>query len=259
LAAFRKSFARMTVYRGATVAGVATNFFFGLLRAYVFIAVFRAAGTRLVGGYTLADSITYTALTQALIAPIYLWGWWDLLKAVRTGDMATELTKPYDVYWFWMARDMGRATFQLIFRGLPILVVFPLIFDLAWPATPFHVVAILASTTLAVMVSFAWRFLLNLSAFWFVDGQGVVRLATLGMTFLSGFMVPVAMFPEWLRRAVAWTPLPAMVNTPIEVYLGLAGEPVAAIGAQLAWLVLMTAACRVVFARGVGRMVSQGG
>jgi ABC-2 type transport system permease protein len=259
LVAFQKSFARMTVYRAATVAGVVTNFFWGLLRAYVFIAVFRAADRVTIGGFTLNDSITYTALTQALIAPIYLWGWWDLLRAVRTGEIVTELTKPYDFYWLWMARDMGRATFQLLFRGLPILVVFPIAFDITWPRTPLHWLATVMATALAIMLSFAWRFLLNLSAFWFVDGAGIARLATLWMTFFSGFMVPVAMFPDWLRRLAGWTPLPSMVNTPIEVYLGLtSGVPVALL-TQLGWLLVLTALCRALFVAGLPRVVSQGG
>jgi len=52
LALARTSFARMFAYRGATVAGIVTNFFFGLLRAYVFIALFEAAGTDAIRTYT---------------------------------------------------------------------------------------------------------------------------------------------------------------------------------------------------------------
>lgn len=70
IALFQKSFQRMMAYRAATIAGVLTNFFFWLLRAYVFIAVFEASGRAEIAGYSLTDAITYTALTQALGTPI---------------------------------------------------------------------------------------------------------------------------------------------------------------------------------------------
>ena len=90
-------------------------------------------------------------------------------------------------------------------------------------------------------------------------GLGVARLATVAMTFLSGFLVPVAMFPEWLRRFVAWTPMPSMVNTPIEVYLGMTTGVGSAIASQVFWLIALTVVCRALFNVGVDRVVSQGG
>ena len=256
-----KSFQRMVVYRGATLAGLATNFFFGLLRAYVFIEVFRAAGQDTIRGYTLQDAITYTALTQALIGPLFIWGWFDIARTIRTGEIVTHLTKPYDFFGFWMARDMGRAAFQLIFRGLPVLVVYPLIFDLSWPTHPGQLAAIALAVSLAIMISFAWRFLVNVSGFWLVDSLGFGRFAYMLMTLLSGFLVPVALFPGWLQAVAAATPMPAMVDTPIEVYLGIVqGRDLAlAIGWQIVWLGVMIVIARAAFRLGVRRVVLQGG
>jgi ABC-2 type transport system permease protein len=251
----------MVAYRSATVAGILTNFFWGLLRAYIFVEVYRVSGATAIRGYTLRDAITYAALTQALIAPIYLWGWFDVARTVRSGEIASDLTKPYDFFAFWMARDMGRALFQLLFRGLPILVFFPLLFDLEWPRDPVHFLAIAASVTLAVMISFAWRFGVNLAAFWLTDALGVARLAYLVMTFLSGFLVPVAFFPDWLRAVAELTPLPAMVNTPVEVYLGVVVGPDLwrALAIQALWFAALAAAVRAAFRAGVARLVIQGG
>ncbi len=261
LALARTSFARMFAYRGATVAGIVTNFFFGLLRAYVFIALFEAAGTDAIRTYTLEDALTFTALTQALIGPIYIWGWWEVAQTVRSGEIVAHLVRPYDFFGYWMARDMGRALFHLLFRGLPILVFFPLLFDLTWPAGWRQWAAVLLSTTLAVMLSFSWRFLVNVSALFFLDARGVARMAYVVMTFLSGFLVPVALFPQWLRGLAAWTPMPSMVNAPIEVYLGIAKGPGLwhTLAAQLAWLAVMTAVARLALKRGLGYLVVQGG
>jgi ABC-2 type transport system permease protein len=248
-------------YRTATLAGVLTNFFFGLLRAYVFLAVFDASGREVVAGYTRQDAVTYTALTQALISPLHIWGWWDVMNTIRSGEIAMHLTRPYPFYLFWMARDVGRALSQLLFRGAPILVVYPLLFEIAWPDSAAHWLAIMASVLLAILLSFAWRFLVNLSAFWALDAMGIGRLSYFVMTFLSGFLVPVALFPPWLAAIANLTPMPAMVNTPIEVYLGLVeGRAlVEAIGTQAVWLLLLSLAAEGAFRLGTRRLVVQGG
>ena len=69
-------------------------------------------------------------------------------------------------------------------------------------------------------MSFAFRFIVNVTAFWLLDVRGVAAVLGVGMLFLSGFMVPVAFFPGWLQAVVGWLPFTAIVMLPIEVYLG---------------------------------------
>ena len=113
----RMAFQRQLAYRFANLSGLLTNGFFGLLRAYVLIALFGARHAGRVAGYSVQDAITYTGLTQALIAYIALWGWWDLMRSIRTGEVASDLSRPLDFFWYWCAQDFGRAAAQLLVRG----------------------------------------------------------------------------------------------------------------------------------------------
>jgi ABC-2 type transport system permease protein len=262
LALFQKGFQRMMAYRTATIAGVLTNFFFGLLRAYVFIAVYQASGQAHIANYSLKDAITYTALTQALGTSLGILNWWwEVMRTIRSGEIISDLTRPYHFFSSWLARDLGRATFQFFFRGCPILVFFPFFFELVWPASIAQWAFFLVSVLLAILISFAWRFLVNLAAFWVLDAVGIGRFAWLIMYFCSGFIVPVSFFPDWLKFLVQWTPMPAMVNTPVEVYLGLVqGSALwATLATQLAWFVGMALLCEIVYRRGVRKLIIQGG
>ncbi len=260
-ALFQKGFQRMLAYRAATIAGILTNFFFGLLRAYVFIGLYEASQQATIAGYSLKDALTYTALTQALLMAIYVWGWFDIIRVVRSGEITSELLKPYHFFGAWMARDLGRGIFHLLFRGAPILIFFPFFFELTWPASISHWALFLLSVLIAILISFTWRFLVNLLAFWFVDALGIARFAYLGMTFFSGFMVPIAYFPEYLKFVVNLTPMPSMVNTPVEIYLGVVQGLAlwTALGIQLGWLLFMTFVCELVYRRGVQKVTIQGG
>src|SRR5438552_8396933 len=114
LALIRMAFQRQLSYRAAALAGLATNAFFGLLRAYLVIALFAARPN--VAGFSLQAAVTYTGLTQALIGFIALWGWWDVVRSIRTGDVATDLARPLDFVWYWGAQDIGRASAQMLLR-----------------------------------------------------------------------------------------------------------------------------------------------
>src|SRR4051812_17320438 len=78
-----RSFRRMTTYRGATFAGVFTNSVFGFLRAYVLLAVLAARPG--VGGFSRSDAVTYTFLTQGMLATVYAFGETDIAARIRSG------------------------------------------------------------------------------------------------------------------------------------------------------------------------------
>jgi ABC-2 type transport system permease protein len=114
---------------------------------------------------------------------------------------------------------------------------------------------------LAVGVSYAYRLLYNLVAFWMLDNRGPMMIASLVATLFSGFLIPVAFFPGWLAAIAHATPFPAMLQTPIDIFVGVTTGPaaIAAIATQLGWAVALFLAARAVFALGVRRLVVQGG
>src|SRR5215471_15517425 len=174
-AVVRVAFRRQLAYRTANLAGLATNSFFGLLRASLFIALFNSSSQPTIGGYDLQAAATYTWITQAMIMVISLWGWWDIETTIRTGDVVTDLARPFSYLGYWLARDYGRAAYFALFRGLPGLLMGQLTLPggLRWPDSPAQWLALLVSLSLAIAISFSLRFLLNISAFWTTDARGL--------------------------------------------------------------------------------------
>ena len=255
----RRGFRRYAAYPGATVAGVFTNTVFGFLIAYVLLAVFRERDT--VGSYDAADAVTYVWVSQGLLMTVYIWGWYEVALRVRSGDIATDLYRPFDFQLYWLAQDLGRAAYHAIFRGVPPFLLGWLVFDVRLPDEVLRWAAFVLALVLAVCVSFAFRFLFNLTAFWLLDYRGVGVLAMVASTFFSGQIVPVPFFPDWLET-VAWSlPFVAMVQAPIEIFLGHArGAELAGILAlQAGWAVILLAAGRAVFTAGTRKLVVQGG
>jgi ABC-2 type transport system permease protein len=253
------AFQRQITYRAATLAGLATNLFFGMLRVAVLMALYGSRSQ--VEGISAADAITYTGISQATIAFLSLFSWYEVMNSVYTGAVATDLLKPMSYFSFWMAQDFGRAIASLLLRGTPILAAYAIIFDIAFPQDVGGWAAFGLALFLAWLVSFSWRFLVNLAALWTPNALGIGRLAFIVSWFLSGFMMPLRFFPDWFVNLCYLTPFPHMVNTIVEVYLGLVSGPqlAFALSAQAAWVLVLIAANRIVLSAGVRRLVIQGG
>ena len=139
---------------------------------------------------------------------------------MRTGEIAVDLARPLDLQLSWWVRDLGRAAFALPTRGLGPLLVGALTIGVAfsetWTSYPLGIVSLL----LGISVSFLCRYGMNLIAFWTVDVQGFLNLYTLVLGLLSGFYLPVHVFPEWLQTVAFASPFPAMFQAPIDVMSG---------------------------------------
>ncbi|WP_084473887.1 ABC transporter permease [Deinococcus pimensis] len=255
----RLALRRQLAYRAAAFAGLVTNLFFGLLRSSVLLALL--AGQDSAYGLGARDLVTYTALTQGLIVYLSLFGWWDLMQNVYRGDVATDLMRPMSFYGFWLAQDAGRALAGLLMRGLPLVLAYALFFPIVTPTSPTGWAAFLVSLLLAGLLSFAYRFLVNLAAFWSPDARGIGRFAFTIVGLLSGFLMPLAFLPGWLREAAGFTPFPHMVGTVVDVWLGkLQGAALArALCEQAAWTVALVLLGRWLLGRARRRLEIGGG
>src|SRR5262249_32686365 len=149
-----------------------------------------------VGGYTLADALAFTFITQGMAALVAIWAWWPIAESVQSGQVAADLSRPYDYQFAWLAQDYGRALFQLVARSTPPLLVGMLASGSALPIDRLAWLASAVSLVLAVAVSFGWRFALNLTTFWWIDHRGISNVSMLLAVLFSGFLVPIAMWPD---------------------------------------------------------------
>ncbi|MFD0855434.1 ABC-2 family transporter protein, partial [Actinomadura adrarensis] len=109
------AFRRHTAYPLSALAEALTNTVFGFLRAYILIALWNERPG--LGGYDVADAITFCFLTQALIGPVQIFGGMELTERIRSGDVAIDLHRPVDLQAWWMADDLARGLAQLVLRG----------------------------------------------------------------------------------------------------------------------------------------------
>ena len=257
-----RGFQRYSTYRAATLAGVFTNSVFGIIYAFTFIALWEQRPA--LGGYGVAQALTFCWLSQALIMPVGLFGGGlvdDFSERVRSGAVAIDLHRPLPLLSARLAEDLGRAAFQLLARGVTPTLAGALLFDLAWPRQPLTWALFAVSVLLAVVVGFSLRFLLGLLAFWIVDVSGPRNLLVLCQIFFSGSVLPLVTFPGWLRAACELLPFRCLVQIPIDVFLreDTTVSVPAVLGVQLGWVAALLGLCAALTGVAVRKVVVQGG
>lgn len=253
----RRGFRRHATYRAGTVAGLVTNTVFGLLRGAVLVAAIEAAAAP-IAGFDRARALSYVWLGQALIAPVALFRWTDIADRIRTGELATDLARPADFQAWWLCDDLGRGLYQVATRTVAQLAVGALLGQLLAPQPWPRVLAFALGVVLAVVVSFGVRFLANLWVFWTLDARGPIAVYQVLCIGLSGFVVPIDFYPDWLATLQRLLPFASLVQAPIDLYLGNRA-PLGVLALQALWAVTLLAAGRAVLVAATRRLEVQGG
>ncbi|MBO2453304.1 ABC-2 family transporter protein [Actinomadura barringtoniae] len=251
-------FRRYTAYPLSSAAEAVTNTVFGFMRAYVLIALWHARPA--LGGYDVADAVTFCFITQAMIGPVQLFRGLELSERIRSGDVAIDLYRPVGLQGWWLADDIGRASAEMLLRSALPLVAGAVVFDLNVPSAP-GLAAFALSAMLGVLVSFAIRYLVALAVFWLHDDRGLQSIALVMSLFFSGMILPLVVFPGWLASIAQAMPWAALVQVPADVFLGkhTGTDLLGALGFQAGWAVALLAAGAALTAAARRKLVIHGG
>ncbi len=232
---------------GATAGQLALAYF-------LWSAVFAAKGSATVGGFTFRGMMFY-----ALLAPIVgraVWGseGRQVSQDIYDGSMTRYLVYPLSFYGF---RYVSYLASQLVvaFQAVLMVAAFAALFGLppdarlsvsAWAR---GALAVLAAGTLQFAISTS----LELVSFWAENVWSLLVMFRFAFLLLGGALLPLTLFPERARAALAFTPFPYLVSLPVRACLGLAsgGEYWRGIAATLAWSVVATGVTSLVWRRGV--------
>jgi ABC-2 type transport system permease protein len=255
-----RSFRRATAYRSAYIAGLLTNAFFGAVFSFVYLAVFAASDQPVVAGFSVREAVSYVWITQSLISIGAGWISWELADTIRSGDVITDMARPWSFYGYWLSKSLGERVFNLLVRGAFTYLIGVLYFGAIVPDAA-QLAAFAATIALAMLVSFAFGFMLNLVAFWLLDYSGVAVISSILLQLFSGFLVPLAFLPAPLQTVAALLPFRAITSVPAQTFLGqLSGTALlGALALQFFWVLAMTGAALFMLRYAVRKVVIQGG
>ncbi|MDE0191885.1 MAG: ABC-2 family transporter protein [Gammaproteobacteria bacterium] len=267
LAVISARYRTLLQYRAAAVAGFVTQLFWGAIRLMV-LAAFYAAATG-PQPMNMAEIVAYVWLGQALLGMLPWNVDVDFREQVREGTVAYDLLRPLDLYAYWFGRTLGFRIAAPTLRGIPMVMFAMLLLPAVglgdWALTPPPSAAALAgflvSLVLAAVLATAVTVLAQISLLWTISGVGIDRILTVLVTILSGLIVPLPLFPDWLQPFLRWQPFRGLADVPYRIYSGNI-PPAEAVGEVvfiLVWTLVLVGLGRAILHRGIRRMVVQGG
>lgn len=213
-------------YRAAAFAGIVTQLFWGAIRLMVLVAFFELAPDD--QPMTLVEIAAYVWLGQALLA-VFPWSVdGEIAEMIRSGSVAYELTRPLNLYWFWFARTIALRTAPTTLRCLPMIIfamwMLPAMGLEQWALAPppdwIAGLAFFISQTLGLLLACAMTMLMHVVLIWSISGDGINRIFPSIALVLSGNILPLPLFPDWLQGFLELQPFQGLVDVPFRIYAG---------------------------------------
>lgn len=183
--------------------------------------------------------------------------YWD----IKEGGLTKYILKPipYITSKFFL-EVTWRIAMGLIALGATIVLImlFGQLFTIS--LTPIQVVLVILTSLLALMVSFVYKMIIGLTALWVVDFEGIEQLVFMLTLLFSGFVVPLDMFPQYLRTIATFLPIPYTIYYPIRMLQGklTLEQSLSVIGIQMFWLLILSFGYKAIWNRGVKRFTGVG-
>lgn len=208
-------------YRGAFLVYMTNAVVVPTVSLLVWLAV-SDAGVSLP--YDRRQFITYFVLLSvvSVLTSSWLAPW--VAEQIRLGGISPFLLLPAPYILSQVGNNLGEKVVKLPLL-LPLVGLVTIAFHdgLALPSNPTAWLLFLLALPMAAAVSFLLDFVLGSLAFWVQDVDGLVRVAGLLGAFLSGQIVPLALFPTALSGFLEAQPYRYTLSFPLEVLTGRLG------------------------------------
>lgn len=229
---------------------------------YIFFKLWQAtygqSHSTVLGGLTLNQMLWYLTITEAITmsAPRLAQ---QIDEDVRSGTLAVRLLKPIDYPLYCLSTTLG----ERLVRFLANLATGGLI-TLCLVGPPQLAAEAWLMLSLVVLPAFVLdglgNLLIGLLAFWLEDTSGLVLIYSRLTMILGGMLIPIELFPHWLKEIVVLLPFPYLIWAPAHLFVQPESQTlVKVLMAQAINIAVLLVAMRLLYSRALGRISAHGG
>ncbi|MDP7420921.1 MAG: ABC-2 family transporter protein, partial [bacterium] len=159
-------------------------------------SVFSAGNREAICGFSLADMIWYMVITEAVVLSLPPANQ-ELDEQVKSGQIACYLVRPMNLILYHFSYYLSKVVLKLPVNFL-VGVILALVFvgPIGLPAHPVNLLLILF---LAVSLDFIIKMNIGILSFWIEETAPVYWIYQKLVFTLGGLMIPLDVFPDWLK------------------------------------------------------------
>jgi ABC-2 type transport system permease protein len=214
-----------------------------------------------VGRYGRPQFIAYFLATFVVRQLTGCWVFWEMTFEVRSGTLAMRLLRPIHPLWAYAFESVAATPMRLVVCIPAALATLLIVGRSGVTHEPMMWIAWLASIAGAWVLTLLVNFIVG-SASFFVESS--LKLMDLWLVFyfvLSGYLVPVDLFPASLRHVIDWLPFRFQIGLPVEIMTGAhsARECLVLLARQWSWVLAALLATATTWRFGLKRFAAYGG
>lgn len=249
-------------YRMAALAGLVTQFFFGIVFILVYVSFYESNNS---APMKLDELITYLWLGQSFFALMFLY-YKDneLLEMIKNGNIAYELCRPQNLYIKWFTKTISTKLASAFLRCFPVLIVsllLPRPYNLSLPVSIESFLLFILSMIIGTFLVSAIATLYHIITFFTIDEKGVLGMLMVIADLFAGSIVPIPFLPNFLQMISKYLPFAYIFDLPYRIYSGNIGVNVALLNIliQFIWLIVIVFIGYILTNKALKRVVVQGG
>lgn len=250
-------------YKSAAIAGIVTQFVWGLMQILLYQAFYEADPHNFPMG--ISELVSYIWLQQAFMNLFMTWFLdSDILDSITSGGITYELCRPLDIYNMWFIKSLSNRFSRTVLRCAPIFLIaicLPKPFNLVLYNNLTIIIEFLISMILGFGVVVAFSMLIYVITFFTLSPIGIRIVALSVMEFLSGGIIPLPFLPDNIKVVIELLPFASMQNVPFRIYGGNINgiDAIYAILLQAFWLTGLIIIGKVLMKKAIKKAIVQGG
>lgn len=250
-------------YRISAIAGLTTQFFWGMMLIFIYIAFYTNGSD--VSSISLSQLISYTWLHQAFYALLSVRQNDDeIANSIKSGNVAYEIIRPYNLYFWWYIKVFAKRISAGILRVVPVIVLafmLPEPYNLSLPSSVLNFVLFLVSLIFGIFIVTGINMLVYTIGFYTYNQTGISQIINSFIELLSGALIPVVFLPIFIQNATYYLPFRMITDLPFRLYSNNIGiyEGLISIGMQVIWIVILIIIGNLIVKKSLKKVFVQGG
>ncbi len=203
-----------------------------------------------IKGYTLSQMIEYQF--WILIFELFVRSHFfsrNISEDIRLGRISVFLLYPFGFFNYQLSLFFSDKLIQFFIGIFSFFVVV----TFGWIDIP-SVGILFRAGVFIFMVSAFWFFaqlLVGFMAFWLEETWSINISIRFISAFLSGFIVPLDMYPEIISKILLWTPFPYLIYIPVRILMGESIDVVFSLFILFIWILILFVCIQLVWRKGL--------
>tara|TARA_B100001750_G_C15379175_1_gene531483 strand:- start:67 stop:888 length:822 start_codon:yes stop_codon:yes gene_type:complete len=177
-----------------------------------------------------------------------------MIDEIRSGELNKYLIKPISYFPYNFMNFIGHnSLFYIVYFTMMILIPFILGPGYIFNGIP-QIFGFLITLFISVFLSYSTYFSMVCVGFWFGEVRALIVSYNVFNIFLSGQLIPIALFPEGLKEFIMYSPFRFMVDFPVSIATAQNFDLdyfLSGISLQILWCGIMYAIGKIIYFFGV--------